>query len=306
MPSLRFQTTTQNALKESASRWNEADTAFVMAQKRDTNDIENRRRTFISFGTNGNDYVTESSEQQQAILGAAAKNIHEESAELKKLKLRLTRENFTLGDKNSNMEYELTSTLPDPADQLHVFKGKLPPDIEKSFKSRGTSIFFGSDKVSYESMMRRAYTIQNGTKQFEELTLAANHLKRQNTSHNFSFQHHEVSDWTTDYRSRFVSYTPQQQTEVREVQTLEEMKRDLRMSHFSLAHSSPVPSSSSSSLHRRDDRADENKMRTQMEAVHNMSVFTNRDAIMENRASALLVERLRKTNFVIGNDPDYM
>jgi len=280
-PGKRFITTTESGLAHVASKLHEMDSREAIAKDLKDRKLRNTK-TNICFGYDRVKYESDAMARQKECA-----NVHVDQPtpqELRQLKLGLTKTSFSLG--HTPTEYKKTSTLPYPVGDMKNYQGQLNTEVKNMIKK--SSIYFGSDKVkmqphSHHSFVKHENTNNNFKKRQEEIK----ELTKQLRAHNFSFGNSKAI-YDTDYRRTFNrTYDIEDTTEQKKIQ--KEIVKDLRACHFELGH---------------DKTLWETDYQRQIKGVGNGRTMTEIQAELDNAKQ--MKAGLQKTNFVLGNEDDYM
>mmetsp|Transcript_37193 Transcript_37193/g.54397 ORF Transcript_37193/g.54397 Transcript_37193/m.54397 type:complete len:287 (+) Transcript_37193:75-935(+) len=286
MPSLRFQTTTQEGLEKTITLQSTVSRCTATAKDLEALKKANSK-TSIAFGTHSIDYETVSAVSQKSIFDADNADFREENEKQKKMKAGLTKVNFRIGN-GENVDYSLISSLPEPTRELHEYTGILSPEVKNSIKK--SSVYFGDNLPAYETTSQSFMKLTNCSDEFNRLRSQTDHLKREHRKQNFTFGTDHEPNWSSDYQRGYKTYTKEERINGKG-QLSPKMLNNLRKSNLALTQMF----------------SDENTcMASQSATVHNMDSLKGRDRKLEEEQTLKMKKELKKINFVLGCDPDYM
>lgn len=279
----RFVTTTESGLSYVASKLHEMDSREEIAKDLRDRKLRNTK-TNICFGYNKVNYESDAMARQKE-----CSNVHVDQPtpqELRQLKLGLTKTSFSLG--HDPITYKKTSTLPYPVGDMKNYQGQLNTEVKNMIKK--SSIYFGSDNVKMKPHSHLSFVNMSKAGSNEEFSKRKQEiadLTKQLRAHNFSFGHNN-DEKTTNYRRNFNrTYDIEDTTEQKKIQ--KEIVKDLRACHFELGH---------------DKTHWETDYQRQIRGVGKGRTMVEIQQELDNAKA--MKKGLQRTNFVLGNEDDYM
>lgn len=278
----RFVTTTESGLAHVASKLHEMDSREAIAKDLRDRKLRNTK-TNICFGYDALRYETDAMARQKE-----CSNVHVDQPtpqELRQLKLGLTRTSFSLG--HEPVDYRTTSTLPYPVGEMKNYQGQLNTEVKNMIKK--SSIYFGSDTVQMKPHSHLSFqdNSKNSNVNFSKRKKEIAELTKQLRAHNFSFGNNKELK-TTNYRDNFNrTYDIEDTSEQKKIQ--KEIVKDLRACHFELGH---------------DKTIWETDYQRQIKGVGQGRTMVEIQKELDNAKH--MKANLQKTNFVLGNEDDYM
>uniref|UniRef100_A0A7S2V4L9 Uncharacterized protein n=1 Tax=Fibrocapsa japonica TaxID=94617 RepID=A0A7S2V4L9_9STRA len=304
----RFETTTKSSLDVVVSRRDEVeDRGAAMATLKERKAANTT--TCIKFGSDPVDYTTSTSAMHNHML-SKKETMEKHEVETKSMKDALTRTHFELG--TDKVDYSTENKLPDPmaADAktgssfvaggrgrgdgstgqvipvtgVARFTGQLDSGLKAMI--RQSNLHMGDDRPDYKSTSADAMVYRGGNGDYERMRGEAAKLKKELTTQSFTLGNDKPS-YSTDYRDGYRQYDPRVVQHHKE-EAKKGVMTDMRSSHFVLGTEKV--------------EYETDTMRSQKMLANGMG----ENPLESKERNKALKQYLMKTNYEIGNDPDYM